>query len=206
VTLREELGVRTDPEFDLALPKGWARHGLDDATLTTLITQVKHRCMESHRLQLFAELKAQLETSFADMRRAGVIAYFSPTDPGPDTLAIPASINALIRHAEAGATLDDEVRSLIRDHDAQPLLGDKTTLRFETERTTRLGMETIVSHSVVYMTPVPGSHRRRALVLVAGFGRPIDVPTDSDSMNAMRLLFDAVASSLTWRAPKSTRN
>ena len=107
-----------------------------------------------------------------------------------------------MRSADPGTTLDDLVRTLIRDNDAQPLLGDKTTLRFETEQTRRLGTDTIISHSLVYMTPIPGSRRRRALVLVAGFGRPIDQPSDSDEMHALRFLFDSVASSLTWRAPE----
>ena len=66
----------------------------------------------------------------------------------------------------------------------------------------KVGSETIANHSVVYMTPVPGSKRRRALVLVAGFARPLDVSVDSASMHAHRFLFDAVASSLTWRAPE----
>lgn len=204
MTLRDELGVKADPDFDLALPKGWARHGLDDDTLKSMVARAKQRCMETHRPQLFVEMKAQLEESFEDMRRAGVIAFFGPTDPGADTLAIPASINASMRIAEPGSTLDDLARSLIRDNDAQPLLGDKTTLRFETEQTRRLGTDTIVSHSLVYMTPVPGSQRRRALVLVAGFGRPLDQPSDSDEMHALRFLFDSVASSLTWHVPEST--
>lgn len=202
MTLRDELGVRADPEFDLSLPKGWARHGVDDDTLKSMVAKARQRCMESHRPQLFAEMKAQLEQSFEEMRRAGVIAFFAPTDAGTDTLAIPASINASVRSADPGTTLDDLVRTLIRDNDAQPLLGDKTTLRFETEQTRRLGTDTIISHSLVYMTPIPGSRRRRALVLVAGFGRPMDEPSDSDEMHALRFLFDSVASSLTWRAPE----
>ena len=202
MTLRGDLGLRSDPDFDLSLPPGWARHAPDDSTLDQMVNRVRQRCMEMHQPQLFAELKTQLEQSFADMKRAGVIAYFCPTDPGPDTLAIPSSINASIRRAEPGATLDDLARSLIREHGATPLLGDKSMLRFETERTSRLGTDTVVSHSVVYMTPIPASRRRRALVLVAGFGRPAGVPADSDSMNAMRFLFDSCAASLTWREPR----
>lgn len=203
MTLRDEIGVRPDPEFDLVLPPGWARHGLEDGSYDALLAQLKRRCFENHQPQVYAEMKAHLEQSFADMRKAGVIAYFTATDPGPDTLAIPASINASIKHAEPGTNLDDLVRSLIRDQGAEPLLGDKGTLRFETERNVRVGTDTIVNHSVVYMTPVPGSKRRRALVLVAGFARPLDVSVDSESMNAHRFLFDAVAASLTWRAPDS---
>lgn len=200
--MRDEIGARPDPEFDLKLPPGWARHGLDDGSPAALLDQLKRRCFENHQPQLYVEMKAYLEQSFADMRKAGVIAYFTATDPGPGTLAIPASINASIKHAEPGSNLDDVVRSLIREQGAEPLLGDKGTLRFETERNVKIGSETIANHSVVYMTPVPGSKRRRALVLVAGFARPLDVSVDAASMHAHRFLFDAVASSLTWRAPE----
>ena len=80
-------------------------------------------------------MKAHLEAGFADMRRGGVFAYFCPTDPGDTTLAIPASLNASIRRAEPGQTLDDMVRTLIRSHGATPLLGDRRTLRVEKEKT-----------------------------------------------------------------------
>lgn len=100
-----------------------------------------------------------------------------------------------------GQTLDDLVRGLIQQNDATPLLGDKRTLRFETERSVRVGTDTIISHSVVYMTPVPGSARKRALVLVAGFGRPVDMSSDADVIQATRFLLDACVSTLTWRVP-----
>lgn len=107
--------------------------------------------------------------------------------------------------ALGAGTLDDVVRTLIRDHDAQPLMGNKTTLRFGTEMTARFGAGTIVSQSAVHLTPVPGSHRRRGLVLGTGLGRPVDVAPDSDSMNATRFLVDAVVSSLIWRQSEGRR-
>lgn len=201
MTLRDELGVQPDPDFDLELPQGWARHGVDDESRARVLDGVRERCMQQHRPDLFAELRRQVEEAYADMRRGGVFAYFAPTDPGPSTLAIPASINASIRKAEPGRTLDDLVRSLIREQGAQPLLGDPRTLRFETERTARVGTDTVVSHSAVYLTPVPGTGRRRALALVAGFGRTPDVEPDAPSVQATRDLFDACVATLTWRAP-----
>lgn len=200
MTLRDELGVKADPEFDLDLPRGWARHGVDDESLKTMLAGIRTRCLQNHQPQLFVEMKTHLEQAFADMNRSGVFAYFSPTDPDPGTLALPASINASIRTSEPGQTLDDLARSLIRDYDATPLLGDPRTLRFETEKTSRLGTETIISHSAVYLTPIPGTMRRRALALVAGFARPVDTPSDAQPIEAMRSLFDACVSTLRWRA------
>ena len=197
MSLRDDLGAPPAmPEFEMDIPKGWARHAPDDATLQSMLSAAKRRCMDAHVPQMYAEIKTQLEGSFESMRRNGVFAYFCPTDPGAGTLAIPASINASIRHAEPGQTLDDMARSLIRDHGATPLLGDPRTLRFEKEKTTSLGTETVINHSVVYLTPVPGTMRRRALTLVAGFARTPDVSTDAESIEATRFLFDACVSSL----------
>lgn len=201
MTVREELGVQPDPEFDLDLPKGWARHGVDDAALETMLAAAKRQCMEAHRPQLYAEMRTHAESAFADMRKGGVFAYFAPTDPGDGTLAIPASINASIRRAEPGRSLDDMVQTLIRSHGATPLLGDPRTLRVEKEKTSRLGTETLINHSVLYLTPVPGAKRRRALALVAGFARAPEAPSDAEEIQAQRFMFDACVSTLRWRMP-----
>lgn len=202
MTLREELGATPDPEFQLELPKGWGRHGIDDASLQAMLAKVKRRCMDNHQPQLYIEMKTHLEQAFADMRRAEVVAFFCPTDPGPETVAIPSSINASIRKAESGQTLDDIARGLIRDHDAKPLFGDPRTLRFESEKSIRIGTATVINHSAVYLTPIPGTMRRRALALVAAFARTPDVSADSVSMNATRSLFDACVSTLRWTHPE----
>lgn len=199
MNLRETLGVPVVPQFDLELPDGWARHGVDDASLEEMLAAAKQRCMEAHAVHLYAEVKSQLEAAFESMRKGGVFAFFAPAAPGDGTLAIPSSINASVRSGEAGQTLDDLVRTLIRDHGATPLLGDHRTLRVEKEKTVRVGGETVINHSVVYLTPIPGSKRRRALSLVAGFARTPDIDAGSESINSVRLLFDACVSTLQWR-------
>ena len=95
--LREELGVRPDPEFDLELPPGWSRREPDEGTEREMLAALKKRLMEAHRPELFAQTKAMLEGSFESMRRNGVFAFFSPTDPDPATVFLPASLNASIR-------------------------------------------------------------------------------------------------------------
>lgn len=199
MSLRDELGAPAVPDFDLELPRGWARHGVDDEALQTMLKAARQRCMEAHQIEMYAELKAQLVEVFDNMRRAGVFAFFCPADPSPGTLAVPASLNASIRGAEPGQTLDDLARMLIRERGAKPLLGDPRTLRLETERTVQLGAETVVNHSAVYLTPLPGTRRRRALALVAGFARTPDVATDAEPVQAMRFMFDACVSTLHWR-------
>jgi hypothetical protein len=197
--LRAELGAPEHPDFDLALPPGWTRREPDDATLDVLLTGLRDRLMREHQPQVYAQVRPQLTQAFEAMRREGAFAFFMATEPQDDTLWIPASIVATVRRAEPGETLDPFVRGLIQQEGATPLLEDKRTLRFERERTVRIQTETIVNHSVFYLTPVPGTGRRRALQLVAGFGRTVETPPEHPSVVAMKVLFDACVSTLRWR-------
>jgi len=197
--LRAELGLQRDPEFEMDLPAGWTRSAPDDETLQRMLAGTKRRLMEAHRPDLYAQMKSMLESSFQDMRRGGVFAFFSASEPDPSTLFVPASLNASIRKAEPGQNLDDVVRSLVREHGATPLLGDKRTLRVERQKVRQLGTESVVSHSIVYLTPVPGAKRRRALQLVAGFASKVGTPADDSMLESMRALFDSCVSTLRWR-------
>lgn len=202
--LREAIGLQADPEFDLELPAGWTRQEVAGDALESMLAAMRRRFMEQHRPDLYAEMKTMVKKSFEDMERNGVFAFFSPTKEGEGTLAIPASIHASIRRAEPGETLDDLARSLIQGRGATPLRGDSRTLRFEQEKHVKLGTETIVAQSVIYLTPIPGAKRRRALQLVAGFGRTVETPADHPNLQAMKLLFDACVSTLSWRPPART--
>lgn len=197
--LRAELGAPQEPEFDLTLPPGWTRRDVDEATYESMLTDLRRRLMQQHKPQAYAQVRPLFQQAFESMQREGAFAFFAPAEPDPDTLWLPASIVASVRRAEPGETLDPFVRSLIQHDGATPLRGDKRTLRFERERTTRIETETVISESVYYLTPVPGTGRRRALQLVAGFGRSVDTPADDEHVVAMKFLFDATVASLRWR-------
>lgn len=208
MNLREELGVAKNPDFDLELPRGWARFDVNKDAHEVLLEGLKRRYQEAHRPDLFAEAKATLENTFEKMANNGVFAFFAPAASAEQYgTAIPASLNASIRSSEPGRPLDKFAEEIIRNFGAQPLLGDPRTLRFERESLTALGGEMIVSHSLIYLTPVPGTRRRRALQLVAGFARTQDVPPDAPAMEKTRNLFDACVASLTWRGtPRGNSN
>lgn len=199
--LREDLGVRPDPEFEMDLPPGWARHEPNDETLKSMLDGMKRRLMEAHRPDLYAQMKAMTEKSFDDMRRNRVFAFFSATAPDPDTLYVPASMNASILRAEGGESLDDTIRTLVSTRGAAPLLGDKRTMRVTSQRHQKAGGETVVQHSLMYLTPIPGAKRRRALRLVAGFVSAVDASAEDQTVEALTLLFDSCVSTLRWRRP-----
>ncbi len=203
MSLRDELGVREDPDFDITLPPGWSRHAPDAATQERLLSQLKERMMLAHRPDLYGQLRAQVEQSFTDMRKHGVFALFLPDGQDEDALQLPVSLNASIRRAEAGEPLDRLVAALIREHGATPLFQDKRTIRCERQYPMSVGSDTVINHSVMYLTPVPGAKRRRALQLVAGFGRPATLPEDDPKLSAMRYLFDACVATIRWRPPTS---
>lgn len=198
-SLREAVGIEPDPDFDLELPPGWTRQEVGNDALDAMLTGLKRRFMEQHRPDLYAQMKSMVQNSFDEMSRNGVFAFFSATEPDEKTLAIPASMHASIRRSEVGGSLDDLARSLIQSQGATPLLGDQRVLRFEQEKTVRLGTETIISQSIIYLTPIPGAKRRRALQLVAGFGRTVGTPPDDPYVESLRTLFDACVSTLRWR-------
>ncbi len=189
------------PDFEMTLPPGWTRRPVDETTLEDMLSGLRQRLMKEHQPQAFADLRALVKQSFQAMQKEGAFAFFSATEQDDGTLWIPASIIASERRADADQTLDDLARMLINEYGATPLREDKRTLRFERERQVRLGTETVISQSIVYLTPIPGTGRRRALQLVAGFGRtPGDAPDDPLLLD-MKHLFDTCVSTLRWRAP-----
>lgn len=199
MNLRQEMGVDKDPEFDLELPPGWARHAVSDEQRDATIRDLRTRLKSAGMLGRSAEIESAFQSAFDEMRGSGVFAYFSASDPGENTLAIPASISASIRTGEPGRTLDDVVRDLVRAYGATPLWGDPRTISCERERNQSVGGETLVAHSRIYLTPVPGSKRRRALQLVANFARPVDVDSDAERIREVRGMFDACVASLRWQ-------
>lgn len=204
--LRAELGGVRDPDFAMDLPTGWSRQQVDDTSLNRMLAGLKQRLMEAHQPQAYVELRGMLEESFKNLRRDGAFAIFSATAPEPSTLWIPASIVASVRRAGPDGNLDDLARTLIRDHGATPLRGDKRTLRFEKQETVRVGSDSVVNEAVIYLTPIPGANRRRALQLVAGFGRTVDTPPDDPSLVATKVLFDSCVSTVRWQPPPRPAN
>lgn len=197
--LRKELGIHTDPEFDLELPAGWARGKPDQETLEQVLSVIKRRMMDAHRPDMYAQVRTLLSKAFEEMRRNSVIAYFAASSSAEDALYIPASMTASIRHAGHGESLDGLVSGLVRNYGATALRGDKRTVRAEREKTVRIENATIINHYVTYLTPIPGANRRRALQLVASFGRELDSSDESPGVAATRELFDGCVATLRWR-------
>ncbi|MFA4840293.1 MAG: hypothetical protein WC580_01130 [Agrococcus sp.] len=200
--LRAALGLAPDPDFDLRLPPGWARQAPDAETQERMLAGVRSRMMQAHRPDLFARAQSMLSDSFGTMRRGDVVACFTASAQADDTLWLPASMLASVRRAQPGATLDDVVRHAIRSHGATALDDTKRIVRFERDELQSVGDERARVLTVVYLTPVPGTHRRRALQLTATISRPVDMDADDPIIDGQRLLFDACVLTLRWLRPR----
>lgn len=200
VSLRAAMGLPEKPDFVLALPPGWVRRAVDEASRDDLQASVRGRLLQAHRPDLYARLRPLLDEAFTAMAAADVIAMFTPATGDDDALALPASMVASTRTA-TGENLDPLVGALIRDGGATPLLGDRRFLRFERETRRTLDGQEYLATEVGYLTPIPGSRRRQALQLTVSIARPTGAAEDDEAMVLMKTLFDLSVSSLRWEAP-----
>ena len=199
LTLREQFGTKADPDFEIKLPLGWERRTPDDADRKQMKGALKQRLMDEHQPDTYARLSGMLTESYDVMQKQGAIAFYAPTQV-TGTSVVPGSMIASICKPPAGGSLDELVRHAVTEYAAAPLLGDKRFIRFERERTTPIEGESITQTSITYLTPVPGSQRRRALQFIATFARPLDVPATDEKVLMYAATFDLMVSTLRWRA------
>ena len=181
-SLRELLGGTKEPEFELRLLPGWERHSPGEADRAAMDAALKKRFMSINRPELHASMRVQLDQAYALMKQHQVKAYFAATAETDSLAIIPGAIVATTFHAHSGGTLDTHVAAIIRDHGAKPLFGDKR----------------VVATTIVYMTPVPGSKRRRGLQLTATIARPMDMAATDEKFLAWKLALDVCVSTLRW--------
>ncbi len=198
VSLREQLGGTPDPDFALVLPPGWVRREVTDDERDRMLSKVRGRLMEAHRPDLYGRMRQLVTEAFTQMHRVSTVAMFTAADEAPDSAYMPASLTATVQHADPGQNLDAYVRSAILSDGATPLLGDRRIMRVERESSDTLDGERMLVTTVVYMTPVPGSERRRALLLTLVIMRPPEAPADDAPLLQMKTLFDLCVSTLTW--------
>ncbi|NYF98791.1 protein TPRXL [Janibacter cremeus] len=202
-TLREQLGGTPDPDFEIKLPTGWERRSPDDADRERFEAGLKQRFMRMQRPDLFAQVREMLRESYDGMRREGAIAFYTATGESQDTAWVPGSLVVSLRRPPTGETLDGLVKHAIREYGAAPLFGDTRFVRFEQQKKVTVEGGTIAQTTIVYLTPIPGSKRRRALQFTASFGRPVEAPTDDERGRAYTSLFDLMVSTLRWHPPTS---
>lgn len=196
--LREELGGRSDPDFEIQMLPGWVRRTPDESDLRSWDVAIKQKFMALHRPDLYARSRSLLQRTHEIMRQQEVISYYVPGNDEESVVRLPGSIVAAVRRPPPGHTLDQLVQDVISDYGATPLFGNKRFVRFELDEKVRVEGGSIAQKSIYYVTPVPGTYRRRALQFTATLGRPIEVAPDDERVEAMVAAFDLCVSTLRW--------
>ncbi len=203
MSLRDLLGARPDPEFELSLPKGWERHEPSPESQALIEQRLRRSLMQVgsvDALQASGVLRNMLRQSMDEMRKQNVVAYFAPSGTDVSTpFPVPASIIATIRSAPSSAEMDGYIKRMILEERAEPLGKNRALLRIERESIRGEGDAQMVLSSTLYVTPVPGTRRRRALELLAGYGRPADIPRDDEQIQFVHAFFDLMVASLRWK-------
>lgn len=202
MNLREQLGVSGDPDFVIELPSGWSRRDIGPDSMESMLESLKRQFMQAHQPKMYGAMKRLVGEAFDGMKQSGAIGFYAPVDAPEGTLIMPASIIARIRRGDAGAPLDGYVRSLIDQRNAKPLFDDARVLRYEESTEVRLEGETFVNNSVTYLSPIPGSARKRAVEFVASL---ISLPGSENPawIAGQKSLIDLCIASLQWRESKN---
>ena len=199
-SLRSQLGAPSDPEFTMMLPAGWARMDASRESRDELIARARTRLSAAQRPDLYAAARASLTRAFDALERTGALAVMLQVESGDGVPFIPASVTAATHTATADETLDEFVAGLIQ-RGATPLGDDKRFIRLEerelhSDDGVQLGVTT-----VRYLTPVPRSGRRRALLLTAVLPHEPETPDDDPLLVATKFTIDAHVSTLRWLPP-----
>jgi hypothetical protein len=203
LTLREQLGVSAEPDFEIDLPPGWERRDVGDDDRADLEAALRKKFLSVQRPDLYASVRALVDGSYTAMTSVGAVAYYAALSGDEHTLWIPGSIVVSTRTATPDVSLDQMVAHAIREFDAKPLFGDKRFIRFERDETVTVGESTIGLTTVEYFTPIPTTRRRRALQFTATVARPAEAGPDDEQVVASKRLYDACISTLRWVAKAS---
>lgn len=196
--LREQLGMSKDPDFVIDVPEGWSRRDVTSDSMDSMLESLKSQFMRAHQPAMYTSMKRLVAEAFEGMRQSGAVGFYAPVDAPEGTFLMPASIIARIKRTEGGASLDSYVRSLIDQRGAEQLFGDPRILRYEERTAVRVEGDEFINNSVTYLSPIPGSSRKRAVEFVASL---ISLPRDENPewLAGQKSLIDLCISSLRWR-------
>ena len=194
--LRAALGVDSDPEFSMMLPDGWVRMDATEKSRDVVLAAAKVRLMAAHRPDLWAKVRASVIEAFDGLIRSQGVALMMQMESGDGVPFVPASITAAIQSAH-GSSFDDYVAGLIA-RGATPLGDDKRFIRQESRELVKQDGVQLGVTTIRYLTPIPGSRRKRALLLTAVLPHEANTPEDDPLLTSVRFSMDAHVSTLRW--------
>lgn len=193
--LRRELGAR-DPEWTMLLPAGWERLDVDEASLQDLLRRLRTRLMQQHAVQAYAAVSQRLRASVEQLRDRGGVAMLLPLESVEGHQYLPASVSAAFVGGSEGE-LDKAVERMVRDG-ATALADDRRWVRVRRTVQGLEGEERAAQTTVRYLTPVPGTKRRRALVLTATIVHDETWRSGDEFLEGVVALIDAHVTTFRW--------
>jgi hypothetical protein len=199
-SLREELGGRAGvPDFRFVLPSGWTTYDTSERTEQELLAKARARLREAHRPDAYAILAGHVEKALAAARKQGAFLMIMAGDEAPPWSVVPVSILATVTQGTPEVSLDRMVADAIERRGARALDGSRHFLRWTDQRSVELTGESLGAYTVVYLTPIPGTQRRKALQLTATLAHPVDVdPLGDPQMAAWLELLDGCIATFAW--------
>lgn len=197
-SLAAELRGESLPEFALTVPPGWVRQAPSDEVRDRMLADAKARLMQVHRPDLYVQTTGLVKKLFAEMRRVETVAFFAPGADAPDSAYLPATLMASIRRGSDGESLDASIAALIRHEGATALADDKRFLRWERDTVEKLEGTSVATTTVVYLTPIPDTGRKRALQFTLVINHDPNEAGDDEFVGALKSLFDAHLSTFAW--------
>lgn len=199
-SLKAELRGETVPEFTLSLPEGWVRKDPSDQVRDEMLAAAKKRLMQAHRPDLYGQTTSMVRKVFTEMQRMETVAFFTPGEGAPPEAFLPATLTASVRRGPDGRSLDGAIAGLIRNEGATALGEDKRLLRWESRTVESLDGTRVATTTVLYLTPIPDTGRKRALQFTLVITHNPDESGDEDFVGALTALFDGYLSTFAWNA------
>lgn len=196
MSLREELlGLApTVPLFRMLLPPEWASFPVTPE----LGDEFEHRARavfaRAGRPDLDGVFTGQLKQAMNGLVGSGAKYVFLPTERAEGKNPLSLSMIATFIDSP-DASLDEWVMARVRDG-AELLDAEGRILYW---RTLRPGLDGETQRAqCTYVIPVPGTERKKALILTGSTIVAVDAPENDEYLGAVHMIFDAMASTVTW--------
>ncbi|MDE0547480.1 hypothetical protein [Microbacterium sp. C7(2022)] len=199
-SLREQLGGgRETPEFRMLLPAGWTLNDTSVETEQRLLREARSRLREAHLPDAYASLSENVRAALERARTQGAFVLIMPGDVAPDWATVPVSVLGSITTGRPDASLDELVADAVERRGAVALDGSRLFLRWAERRTAEVSGEKVGVYTVVYLTPVPGSKRTKALQFTAVLAHDPAVDPETDvQIQAWLAMLDASIVTFGW--------
>lgn len=186
------------PAFRMLLPEGWVSHRTDEQTQEELLATAARRLAAAGRPDLLVQLRGHAAKAFSQLREQRAIMAIMPGEGTPPALFLPATITVVERVSTPEAPVREVVVDAIRHKGAKPLDDQGMIVRWVERRAVELDGESSATTSIVYLVPVPGTGRRRALQLTAVIAHPTDLSADDAVLERWIALIDAHVATFAW--------